>query len=131
MILKLKMLRSLTRMFIILVSLRRSLFSEKMLIFNRCISGLMSNWIKKSWKVSKQYLSSTSLQACSKGQKSGGHIVLGGDYVPPPLVEIGLTDPPKSVGGGTCPPGPPLVACLHFCIESSATFLHDVWNLHG
>ena len=32
-------------------------------------------------------------------------MVLGGDNVPP-LVEIGLTDPPKSGGA------PPLVACL-------------------
>ena len=30
----------------------RSLFSEKMLISNRCISGLMPNMIKKSWTVS-------------------------------------------------------------------------------
>ena len=36
----------------ILVSLRMSLFSEKMLISNRCISGFMSNLIKKSWTVS-------------------------------------------------------------------------------
>ena len=34
---KLRILRSLTRFFIILVSLTRSLFSEKMLISNRCI----------------------------------------------------------------------------------------------
>ena len=40
------------RVFIILVSLMMSLFSEIMLIFNRCLSGLMSNLIKKSWKVS-------------------------------------------------------------------------------
>jgi hypothetical protein len=29
-----------------------TLFSEKILISNRCISGLMSNLIKKSWTVS-------------------------------------------------------------------------------
>ena len=52
MTLKLRILRSLTRLFIILVSLTRSLFSEKMLISNRYISGLMSNLIKKSWTVS-------------------------------------------------------------------------------
>ena len=52
MTLKLRILRSLTRLFIILVSLTRSLFSEKLLISNRCISGLMSNLIKKSWTVS-------------------------------------------------------------------------------
>ena len=49
MTLKLRILRSLTRLLIILVSLTRSLFSEKMLIFNRSISGLKSNLIKKSW----------------------------------------------------------------------------------
>ena len=49
MTLKLRILRSLTRLFIILVSLTRSLSSEKMLNSNRCISGLMPNLIKKSW----------------------------------------------------------------------------------
>ena len=53
MALKIKILRSLTRLFIILVSLTRTLFSEKVLISHRCISGLMSNLIKKSWTVSK------------------------------------------------------------------------------
>ena len=57
MTLKLRILRSLTRLFIILVSLTRSLFIEKMLISNRCISGLMSNLIKKSWTVSSTYTS--------------------------------------------------------------------------
>ena len=52
MTLKLRILRSLMRLFIILVSLTRWLFSEEMFIFNRCISGLMSNLIKKSWTVS-------------------------------------------------------------------------------
>ena len=52
MTLKLRILISLTRLFIILVSLRMSLFSEKMLISSRCISGLMPNLIKKSWTVS-------------------------------------------------------------------------------
>ena len=33
----------------ILVSLMMTLVSEKMLISNSCISGLMSNLIKKSW----------------------------------------------------------------------------------
>ena len=40
----------------------------------------------------------------------GGHIVLGGDNVPP-LVEIGLTDLPKS-GGARAPPAPPLATGL-------------------
>ena len=47
MILKLRILRSLTRLFIILISPTRSLFSGKMLISKRCSSGLMSNLIKK------------------------------------------------------------------------------------
>ena len=60
MTLKLRILRSFTRLFIILVSLTRSLFSEKMLISNRCISGLMSFLIKKSWTVSiSHFLTST------------------------------------------------------------------------
>ena len=54
MTLKVRILQSLTRLFIILVCLTRSLFSEKMLTSNRCISGLMSNLIKKSWTVSIQ-----------------------------------------------------------------------------
>ena len=41
----------------------------------------------------------------------GGQVVLGGDNVSP-LVEIGLTDPPKS-GGAAAPPASHLVACLH------------------
>jgi hypothetical protein len=36
-------------LFIILVSLTMTLFNEKVLISNRCISGLMPNLIKKSW----------------------------------------------------------------------------------
>ena len=42
----------LAALFNILVSLTMTLFSEKVLISNRCISGLMSNLIKKSWTVS-------------------------------------------------------------------------------
>ena len=36
----------------ILVSLTMTLFREKVPFSNRCISGLMSNVIKKSWTVS-------------------------------------------------------------------------------
>ena len=36
-------------LFIILASLTMTLFNEKVLISNRCISVLMSNLIKKSW----------------------------------------------------------------------------------
>ena len=49
MTLKVRSLRCSRRLFIIFVSLTMTLFSEKVLISNRCISGLMSNLIKKSW----------------------------------------------------------------------------------
>ena len=39
-----------------LVSLTMTLFSEKVLISNRCISGLMSKLIKKSWMDSTETL---------------------------------------------------------------------------
>ena len=50
MTLKIRVLRCSRRLFIILVSLTVTLFSEKMLISNRCWYGFMSNLIKKSWK---------------------------------------------------------------------------------
>ena len=43
-------------LFIILVSLTMTIFSEKVLISYRCISGLMSNLIKKSWTDSNMYV---------------------------------------------------------------------------
>ena len=43
--------------------------------------------------------------------RGGGQVVLGGDNVSP-LVEIGLTDPPKS--GGAAAPLPPTL--LHACV---------------
>ena len=48
----------------------------------------------------------------SQGLKiRGGLVVMGGDYVPP-LVEIGLTDLPKTGGGAKAPPAPPLATAL-------------------
>ena len=44
-------------------------------------------------------------RAVARSENPGGHIVLGGDNVPP-LVEIGLTDLSKS-GGAQAPPAPP------------------------
>ena len=41
-------------LFIILVGLTMTWYSEKMPIFNRCIGGLMPNLIKKSWTVSSR-----------------------------------------------------------------------------
>jgi hypothetical protein len=43
-------------MFIILVGLTMTRYSEKMSLSNRCIRGLMPNLIKKSWRVSKLYI---------------------------------------------------------------------------
>ena len=37
--------------------------------------------------------------AVARSENPGGYIVLSGDNVPPPLVEIGLTGLPKTVGG--------------------------------
>ena len=49
-------------LFIILLSLRMTLFSEKIFIFNRYISGLMPNLIKTSWTVSTvEFLWNSSL----------------------------------------------------------------------
>ena len=49
MTLKVRILRCSRRLFIILVSLTMTWFSEKMLTSTRCIHGFMSNLIKKSW----------------------------------------------------------------------------------
>ena len=45
-------------------------------------------------------------RAVARSENPGGLVVLGGDNVSP-LVEIGLTDPPKS-GGAYAPPAPRL-----------------------
>ena len=42
---------------IILISLTMTLFSEKVLVSNKCISGLMSDMIKKSWTDSNIHIS--------------------------------------------------------------------------
>ena len=47
-------------------------------------------------------------RAVARSENPGGHIVLGGDNVPP-LVEIGLTDLSKS--GGAYSPLPPPPTC--------------------
>ena len=52
----------------------------------------------------------TIYRHATRVKNPGGQVVLGGDNVSP-LVEIGLTDPPKS-GGAAAPPASPLVACL-------------------
>jgi hypothetical protein len=55
MTLKIRILRCSRRLFIILVSLTVTLFSEKMLISTRCIHGFMPNSIKTSVTVSIVY----------------------------------------------------------------------------
>ena len=49
MTLKVQILRCLRRLFIIMVSLTMTWFSDKMLTSTTCIYGFMSNLIKKSW----------------------------------------------------------------------------------
>ena len=45
------------------------------------------------------YLKSLLVRAVARSENLGGHVILGGENVPPrPLVEIGLTDLPKSGG---------------------------------
>ena len=56
MTLKIGILISLRRLFIILVSLTMTLFSEEMLISTRCIRGLMPNLNKKSLMVSNSHV---------------------------------------------------------------------------
>ena len=50
------------------------------------------------------------VRAVARSENPGGHVVLGGDNVPP-LVEIGLSDLPKT-GGARAPPAPPLATGL-------------------
>ena len=54
MTLNVQILQTLRRLFIILVGLTMTWFSEKLLIFNICRCGLMPNLIKKSWTVSSR-----------------------------------------------------------------------------
>ena len=54
----------------------------------------------------------TTNRAVARSENPGGLIVLGGENLPP-LVEIGLTDLPKTGGGGLSPPSPPLATALH------------------
>ena len=65
MTLKVRILRCSRRLFIILVSLTMTWFSEKMLISTRCIHGFMSNLIKKSWTDSIDKLDSIVHWQCA------------------------------------------------------------------
>ena len=49
--------------------------------------------------------------AVARSKNPGGLVVLSGDNVAP-LVEIGLTDLPKTGGGAKAPPAPPLATGL-------------------
>ena len=53
-----------------------------------------------------------SFRAVARSENLGGHIVLGGDNVPPPPVGIGLIELSKS--GRAQPPAPPLATGLSF-----------------
>ena len=50
-------------------------------------------------------------RAVARSENPGGHVVLGGDNVPP-LVGIGLTGLPKT-GGAHAAPAPPLATGLY------------------
>ena len=53
----------------------------------------------------------THIRAVARSENPGGLVVIGGDNVPP-LMEIGLTDLPKT--GELKPhPAPPLATALH------------------
>ena len=59
----------------------------------------------------------TVYRAVARSENLGGHIVLGGDNVPPPLDEIGLTDLPKSGGARAPPPacdGPAIMPVIFY-----------------
>ena len=53
----------------------------------------------------------------AKSKNLGGQVVMGGDNVPP-LVEIGLSDPPKSGGAAA----PPHSACLEVKVAVLSIF---------
>ena len=53
----------------------------------------------------------THNRAVGRSENSGGPVLFGGHNLPP-LVEIGLTDLPKS-GGAMAPPAPPGTTGLH------------------
>ena len=55
-------------------------------------------------------------RAVARSENPGGHVILRGDNVPP-LVEIGLTDMPKS-GGARAPPAPSLATGLTYMPEA-------------
>ena len=67
MTLRVRILRCSRRLFIILVSLTMTRFSEKMLISTRCIHGFMSNLIKKSWTDSNYRFLCLDCNKVSKG----------------------------------------------------------------
>ena len=73
-------------------------------LFSKCYPTGNSVFIHKGAN------SSINLRHAARVKNPRGQVVLGGDNVSP-LVEIGLTDPPKS-GGAAAPPASPLVACL-------------------
>ena len=65
--------------------------------------------------VCSTFLVFAQTRAVARSEILGGLVVLGGDNVSP-LVEIGLTDPPKS-GGAAAPSASHLAACLEYGID--------------
>ena len=85
MTLKVWILQSLRRLFIILVGLTMTWFSEKMLISNLCTHGLMPNLIKKSWTVSStgpiRLVLSAALLCSAPSQTTFEHFIRPGQVV--------------------------------------------------
>ena len=86
MTLKVQILQSLRRLFIILVGLTMTWFSEKMLIFNIRIRGLMPNLIKKSWTVSREehYVVACAPNVCQYTRKESKKRNRQSQFVVPP-----------------------------------------------
>ena len=77
MTLKVKILQTLRRLFIMLVGLMMTWFRKEMLIFNICRSGLMPNLFKESWTVSTLQRVSILAEPSQEGHSSvrrGGKI---------------------------------------------------------
>ena len=72
------------------------------------------------------------IRAVARSENPGGHIVLGGDNVPP-LVEIGLTDLPKAGGrgGGGLRPPSPLACNSPDCLYSKIRYSYSLTSILG
>ena len=66
-------------------------------------------------------------RAVARSENLGGHVILGGNNVPP-LVEIGLTDLPKG-GGARAPPAPRLRRACNVCKKLEKFNIRPVLSL--